>query len=73
MDSSRVKEEIYNMINKKKIKDVNLSIITLYPKISSEQVESINSVLGQFSTSFNNNTSRGSIYMWLVKVVVMFY
>lgn len=60
VDSSRVKEEIYNMINKKKIKDVNLSIITLYPKISSEQVESINSVLGQFSTSFNNNTSRGS-------------
>ena len=57
---SRLKEDIYDMINKKKIEDINLPVITLYPKVSTKQVKSINSVLGEFSTSFNNSTSRGS-------------
>lgn len=60
VDLSRLKEDIYNMINKKKIETINLSVLTLYPKISTKQVESINSILGQFSTSFNDSTSRGS-------------
>ncbi|MCC3863097.1 VanW family protein [Terrisporobacter petrolearius] len=60
VDLSRLKEVIYDMINKKKIEDINLPVITLYPKISTKQVKSINSVLGEFSTSFNNFTSRGS-------------
>jgi len=60
VDLSRLKENIYDMINKKKIEDINLPVITLYPKVSTKQVKSINSVLGEFSTSFNNSTSRGS-------------
>ena len=60
VDLSRLKENIYDMINKKKIENINLPVLTLYPKISTEQVKSINSILGQFSTSFNDSTSRGS-------------
>ncbi|WP_343342658.1 VanW family protein [Terrisporobacter petrolearius] len=60
VDVSRLKEDIYDMINKKKIEDINLPVITLHPKVSTKQVKSINSVLGEFSTSFNNSTSRGS-------------
>ena len=60
VDSSRLKEEIYDMINSKKIKNITLSVIDLMPTISTEDVESIKTVLGQFSTSFNNHTSRGS-------------
>ena len=60
VDLSRLKEDIYDMINKKKIKDISLPVLTLYPRISTEQVKSINSILGQFSTSFNDETSRGS-------------
>lgn len=60
VDLSRLKEHIYDMINKKKIENISLPVITLYPKVSTEQVKSINSILGQFSTSFNDSTSRGS-------------
>ncbi|MCI7205323.1 MAG: VanW family protein [Clostridium sp.] len=60
VDISKLKDDIYNMINKKKIKDINLPVLTLYPKTSTKQVKSINSILGQFSTSFNDSTSRGS-------------
>ncbi len=60
VDISKLKDDIYNMINEKKIADVNLPVITLYPKISTKQVKSINSILGQFSTSFNDSTSRGN-------------
>lgn len=60
VDISKLKDDIYNMINKKKIKDINLPVLTLYPKTSTKQVKSINSILGQFSTSFNDSTSRGN-------------
>ena len=60
VDLSRLKEDIYDMINKKKIKNVNLPVLTIYPEVSTDQVQSINSILGQFSTSFNDSTSRGS-------------
>ena len=60
VDLSRLKEDIYEMINKKKVKDIDLPVLTKYPKISTEQVKSINTILGQFSTSFNEHTSRGN-------------
>lgn len=60
VDLSRLKEEIYTMLNNKKIKDVNLELIDLKPRISTEEVESIDTILAQFSTSFNDSTSRGS-------------
>lgn len=60
VDLSRLKEEIYTMLNNKRIKDVNLEVIDLKPRISTEEVESIDTILAQFSTSFNDSTSRGS-------------
>lgn len=48
------------MINNKKIKDINLEVIDLKPRVSTEEVESIDTILAQFSTSFNDSTSRGS-------------
>lgn len=60
VDLSRLKENIYEMINKKKIEDIKLPVLIVYPKVSTQQVKSINSVLGQFSTGFNDYTSRGS-------------
>ena len=60
VDLPKLKEDIYNMINKKEIGEINLPVIILNPKISTEQVKSINVILGEFSTSFNESTSRGS-------------
>lgn len=60
VDISLFKEYIYDMINNKKIGEIALPVRTVYPKITTKDVESINCVLGEFSTSFNNDTSRGS-------------
>ena len=38
VDLSRLKENIYDMINKKKIENINLPVLTSYPKVSTEQV-----------------------------------
>lgn len=60
VDSVKLKESIYNMFKNKEIKDIELPIKVVKPTISSQDVESIDTVLGQFSTSFNDSTSRGS-------------
>lgn len=57
---NKLKEDMYEMINKKEIKDIGLPVVVKYPRISTEQVKSINTILGQYSTSFNEHTSRGS-------------
>lgn len=60
VDIIYLKEQIYNMIKNKDIQNINLNIKIIKPTINTEQVQSINSILGQFSTSFNNYTARGS-------------
>jgi len=60
VDVINLKENIYDMIDKKDIKEINLPINIIKPKISTEDVLSIDTILGQYSTSFNNYTSRGS-------------
>lgn len=60
VDIIKLKENIYDMIDKKDIKEINLPINIIKPKISTEAVKSIDSILGQYSTSFNDHTSRGS-------------
>ncbi|HSQ90086.1 VanW family protein [Romboutsia sp.] len=60
VDIIKLKENIYDMIDKKDIKEINLPINIIKPKISTEAVKSINTILGQYSTSFNDSTSRGS-------------
>lgn len=48
------------MIVNKNLSDINIPIDITTPKISTEDVNSINTILGQFSTTFNHTTSRGS-------------
>lgn len=60
VDIGDLKEKIYDMINNKDIKCIDLPVRIINPTITTEQVKSVNSILGQFSTSFNNNSSRGS-------------
>lgn len=64
VDIIKLKEDIYEMINNKKIKNINLVVKTIKPTIKTEDIDSINTILGQYSTSFNDHTPRGSnIYL----------
>ena len=47
------------MIKNKDIKDIKLPVKIIKPTITTEQVKSINTILGQFSTSFNENSASG--------------
>lgn len=60
VEISSLKEQIYDMIKSKSLKDIELPIKVIKPTITTEHVKSINSVLGQFSTSFNDYSARGS-------------
>lgn len=60
VDIADLKEKIYDMIKNKDIKYIDLPVRIINPTITTEQVKSINSILGQFSTSFNDNSSRGN-------------
>lgn len=60
VDISSLKEQIYDMIKNKDIKNINLPVKVIQPTITTQQVKSINTILGQFSTSFNEHSSRGS-------------
>ncbi|MEF9991977.1 MAG: VanW family protein [Romboutsia sp.] len=60
IEIAKLKEEIYNMITKNKIEAIDLPIKIILPSISTEDVDSINTILGQYSTSFNEYNSRGS-------------
>ena len=60
VDIASLKEEIYDMIKNKDIKNINLPVKVIKPTITTEQVKSINTILGQFSTSFNEHSARGS-------------
>ena len=60
VDIISLKEQIYNMIKNKDIKNINLPVKIIKPTITTEQVKSINTILGQFSTSFNEYSSRGT-------------
>lgn len=60
VDISSLKEQIYDIIKNKDIKNINLPVKVIQPTITTQQVKSINTILGQFSTSFNEHSSRGS-------------
>ena len=60
VDIISLKEQIYNMITIKDIKNINLPVRIINPTITTKQVKSINTILGQFSTSFNEYSSRGT-------------
>lgn len=60
VDIASLKEQIYDMIKNKDIKDIKLPVKIIKPTITTEQVKSINTILGQFSTNFNENSARGS-------------
>lgn len=58
VDIISLKEQIYDMIKNKDIKNINLPVKIIKPTITTKQVKSINTILGQFSTSFNEYSSR---------------
>ncbi len=60
VDYIKLKESIYDMIVNKNIKDLYLPVNTISPTITTEDVNSINTVLGQFSTTFSESGGRGS-------------
>ena len=60
VDSIKLKETIYDMIDKKNIEEVELPINVIYPRVKTEDVKSVDSILGQYSTSFYNHSARGS-------------
>lgn len=60
VDIINLKETLYNMIMNKNLQDIKIPINIIQPEISTENVDSINTILGQFSTTFNHTTSRGS-------------
>lgn len=60
VEVSKLKEMIYTMISNKKMNNIELPVKVIVPEILTTDVESINSVLGTFTTTFNNHTSRGS-------------
>lgn len=60
VDIINLKETIYNMIDKKNISTIELPIKIIKPNVTTESVKSINSILGQCSTSFYDKSSRGS-------------
>ncbi|MBO3446032.1 VanW family protein [Clostridium sp. CCUG 7971] len=60
VDIVKLKEEIYNMLDKKDIKEIELPTRIIKPTTTTEDVDSVNTILGQYSTSFNDNTPRGS-------------
>ncbi|GAA0713826.1 VanW family protein [Paraclostridium ghonii] len=60
VDKIKLKESIYNLIINKKINNLKIPVNIVKPKVTTENVNSINTVLGQFSTTFNYTTSRGN-------------
>ncbi|MGL5346972.1 MAG: VanW family protein [Peptostreptococcaceae bacterium] len=60
VDVVELKELIYGTIDRKKFTRIDLPVRVITPQIASQDVKSINSTLGQYSTSFNNSSARGN-------------
>lgn len=60
VDIIKLKECIYDMITSHKIEEIDLPVKIIKPRVTTEDIKSINTVLGQFSTSYNEHSARGS-------------
>lgn len=60
VDVVKLKELIYEAINKKQLTKIDLPVKIIIPQITSQDVKSINTVLGQYSTSFSDSSARGN-------------
>ena len=59
LDIVKAKEDIYSVIKSKNHTDIKLNIEVVKPEVSTADVESINSLLAEYTTSFSpNNTNR---------------
>ncbi|MCC0643467.1 MULTISPECIES: VanW family protein [unclassified Clostridioides] len=56
-DLASNKESIYNMIKNKEYKSLELKVNLQKPDITTEQVKSVNSVIGQYSTTYSQSVS----------------
>ena len=53
VDVGKTKEAIYDIISKKNFKEIKIVVNTVPPNITTEDVKSVNTVLAQFTTTFN--------------------
>lgn len=60
VQKEQLQKQIDELIVNKNIMDINIPVKIIKPKIETSDIQSVNFILGQFSTSFNKNTSRGS-------------
>lgn len=58
LDIAATKESIYDMLESKKHGDIELKVDTKEPHVTTEDAESVNTLLGQYTTKFGNNPSR---------------
>lgn len=57
LDITATKESIYDAIKAKDYSPIDLKVDTKEPKVSNEAANSVNALLGQFSTKFSTNDS----------------
>lgn len=61
LDIAYTKEKILSDIKNKDYKDIQLKVNTIKPHITTEQAKSINTVLGEFSTTFSTS-AKGRVH-----------
>jgi vancomycin resistance protein YoaR len=57
VDIGKTKESIYNVINEKKFEEIEIIVNTVPPNITNEDVKSVDTILSQFTTTFNQYSS----------------
>lgn len=60
VDMVNLKEQIYDMITSQNTNTIELPTRIIKPILTTEDVMSVNCILGQYSTSFNEHSARGS-------------
>ena len=69
LDIASTKESIYEAIENKNYKIIDLKVNTKEPKISTEDAKSVNTLLSEFSTKFQQvNSNRVAKYSIICKI-----
>lgn len=58
LDIAATKESIYDMLESKKHGNIELKVNTKKPHVTTEDAESVNALLGQYTTKFSNSPNR---------------
>lgn len=58
LDIAATKDSIYDMLESKKHGDIELKVNIKKPNVTTEDAESVNALLGQYTTKFGNSSNR---------------